>query len=39
MLYGDHYILENDGNDLTIKVDNVDLEEGMVIEIFIYTHA
>ncbi len=36
--YGDHYILEDNGNDLTIKIDNVDLELGMVIEIFIYTH-
>jgi len=39
MSYGDHYILENDGTELTIKVDNVELEVGMVIEIFIYTKS
>lgn len=35
--YGDHYIISNDGDTLTIKVANVNLEEGMIIELFVYT--
>jgi len=36
MNYGDHYIVETDGKTLIIKTDNVELLEGMVIELFIY---
>ena len=36
MDYGDHYVLENSGNDLRIKVDNVSLDVGDMIELFIY---
>jgi len=39
MSYGDHYILTNNGNTLTIKVDNVNLEKGMIIEILVYTRV
>ena len=34
--YGDHYTLTDDGDSITIKVDNVDLETGMIIEIYVY---
>ena len=36
MLYGDHYILKNNGNAIEIKVDKVDLEKGMFIEMYVY---
>jgi len=36
MSYGDHYILTNNNNTLVIKVKNVDLEVGMVIELYVY---
>ena len=36
MNYGDHYLLEDDGNTLVINVDTVDLETGMVIELYVY---
>jgi hypothetical protein len=36
MNYGDHYLLEDDGNTLVIRVDTVDLETGMVIELYVY---
>lgn len=34
--FGDHYVLVNSGNTLEIKVDNVGLETGMIIELHIY---
>ncbi len=34
--YGDHYIVFNDGDSLRIKVVNVDLYEGQIIELYIY---
>jgi len=34
--FGDHYILTNDGWNLQIKVENVNLETGMIIELHIY---
>ena len=34
--YGDHYTLTDDGDSITIKVADVDLEEGMIIEIYVY---
>ena len=36
MNYGDHYLLENSGNDLKIIIKNVNLTKGDFIEIFIY---
>ena len=36
MSYGDHYYLEDSGNTLVIRSDNVTLEVGMVIELFVY---
>lgn len=36
MHYGDHFILTNNNKTLTIKVENVELEEGMVIELYYY---
>jgi len=36
MLYGDDYILSDDGWSLTVKHDVVDLFEGMVIELYVY---
>ena len=36
MSYGDHYILENDGNKLTIISDNVSFIEDDVLEIYVY---
>jgi hypothetical protein len=37
MSYGDHYVLINNGNAVELKVENVELVEGMVIELYIYT--
>jgi len=34
--FGDHYVLVDNGNTLEIKVENVNLEEGMIIELHIY---
>ena len=36
MAYGDYYYLSDDGNEMIIKRNNVDLKVGMVIEIYIY---
>lgn len=36
MEYGDHYILKDNGNNLEIKVNNVELEKDMVIEMYVY---
>ena len=36
MAYGDHYYLTDNGNTLVVRNDTVSLEEGMVIEIYIY---
>jgi|WetSurSiteA1Bulk_404760.scaffolds.fasta_scaffold01106_3 hypothetical protein len=36
MSYGDHYVLTNSGNSIKIKIDNVELVEGMVIELYVY---
>jgi hypothetical protein len=36
MMYGDHYVMENNGIDLRIKIEYVDLKKGEFIEIFIY---
>jgi len=36
LLYGDDYILKDSGFTLVIKVSNVQLVEGMVIELYIY---
>lgn len=36
MNYGDHYTITNNGYTLVINRENVDLEEGMVIEIYMY---
>ena len=36
MAYGDHYYLTDNGNSLVIKKENVTLETGMVIEIYVY---
>lgn len=34
--YGDHWTLADDGESITIKVDNVELVTGMIIEIYVY---
>lgn len=34
--YGDHFLINNDGMQLEIKIDNVTLETDMVIELYIY---
>ena len=34
--YGDHYLIVNNGNTLRIKMENVNLEEGWVLELYIY---
>ena len=34
--YGDHFIIENDGWDLVIKVANVNLVEDQIIELYVY---
>jgi len=36
MAFGDHYFLVDSGNTLVIRVDTVDLETGMVIELYVY---
>lgn len=36
MSLGDHYTLINNGNTLLIDIDTVDLELGMVIELYVY---
>lgn len=36
MKYGDHYIISDNGSILIIKVENVDLFEGQIIELFVY---
>jgi hypothetical protein len=36
MEYGDHYVLQSGGNEILVKRDNVDLEVGMIIEIYTY---
>lgn len=36
MWYGSHYLIVNDGLTLRIRVRNVDLTEGQIIELFIY---
>lgn len=36
IMYGDDYVLKNSGRTLVIKVGNVKLVEGMVIELYIY---
>ena len=36
MHYGDHYMIINDGNTLKIKVANVTLTSGQIIELFVY---
>ena len=36
MDYGDHYLLENNGQDLKIIVEHVNLNKGDFIEIFVY---
>jgi len=37
MTYGDHYVLTNNGNSVKIKIDDVELVEGMIIELYVYT--
>ena len=34
--YGDHYILIDSGNAIEIRDETVELEEGMVIELYVY---
>jgi len=36
LIYGDHYILENNGDDLRIIIEYVELEQGDFIEIYVY---
>jgi len=36
MDYGDHYLISDDGEVLTIKKDTVELKDGMVIELYFY---
>ena len=36
LAYGDHFVIDNDGWDLTIKVDNVPLVESQIIELYVY---
>jgi hypothetical protein len=36
MNYGDHYTLSNDGWYVTIHVEHVDLEEDMILELYVY---
>ena len=36
MSYGDHYVIINNGTTIQVKRENVTLETGMVIEIYIY---
>jgi hypothetical protein len=37
--YGDHYVLQNGGNEILVKREYVDLEVGMIIEIYTYKLA
>jgi hypothetical protein len=39
MEYEVHYYITNGGNTLVIRVENVDLEPGMVIELYVYKRA
>lgn len=34
--YGDHYLIINNGNTLQIKIENVKLEKGMILELYVY---
>jgi len=34
--YGDHYLIIDNGFNLRIKKDNVNLEDGMILELFVY---
>jgi hypothetical protein len=36
LTYGDHWRLSNDGWYVTILVENVELEEGMILELYVY---
>ena len=36
MNYGDHYVISSDGWTLTFRVDEVDLEKGQIIELYVY---
>ncbi len=36
MDYGDHYTLTDNGNTLLIRIDTVELELGMIIELYVY---
>lgn len=36
MSYGDHYILQNDGDEIAIIIDNVEINAGEFIEIYVY---
>jgi len=39
MSYGDHYSITNNGDTLTIHIDNVDLETGQVLELYVYKNG
>ena len=39
MTYGDHYVLQNNGNELLVKKSSVKLEVDMVIELYVYKIA
>lgn len=36
LLYGDHYLITDNGDTLRIKVDNVTLTAGQIIELYVY---
>ena len=36
MSFGDHYLLTDNGNILLIRIDTVELELGMIIELYVY---
>jgi len=36
MSFGDHYLLTDNGNTLLIRIDTVELELGMIIELYVY---
>lgn len=36
LLYGDHYLITDNGDTLRIKVDNVTLTTGQIIELYVY---
>jgi hypothetical protein len=38
MTYGDHYVLQNNGSELLIKKDSVDVTVGMIIELYVYAY-